>query len=987
MASKLEYANWLIENKAKRDSSDAAEREEFNTVASAYKALSLGESAPAQPKRAYAGYPIPYPGAISGAVSRETASAIGPDIVRYGIPLGIGIATAPISAPTLGAITITSGISALTTAAAETFAQIMEQFSGKRKDIEGREIGASFVSAAAVPLPLKDAAKLTKFLVNAGGFGVANETSRAIQKNEIEGLQFGSVSDVIESAGRVLIPAAVGGLAYKSRENIELANRVDERKVAVTAERMGGGFILADLDESFAKVERDAIAANSKKVRQLSENMGVRFGDAIRETFAGSPNPEVIAEALIPYQGKLTKLQNDANQARQVYEAARNSAQDAASVNASNAAKLNDQARIAGEEALAAEALYKKGLDRVFGPLGSDVNASQFVTDERVGRMQQHAENVKGSISSGIRKLYKNTGIDENNIVVNESKIGEWIDAKITDNTRRAQYKSYVDAALQEEGMKDANGNISLSAYRQLRDKIAKNLKAAGETPNAANKSASEAYEAVRSATEDFMLDAYPKDVVDRFKNANVATRGIYSARDGLTGAIDFAESGQFDKLVNLIEQKGWKQVSPEINSYIGAIRGLGDEASVAAAEQFTKDLSKSLRDVVIGESLIPGSGLLDRGFRAVDMKKLASRSSALVSDSGVPVDMLGLGSREQLNALARIASREGRKGFTPAELDNFYDDLSLIGYEKAIAKKDYEEGMKSFFTRTNKADRDAALRRAQEAERKGKLTFNDTQSAYERASADPLAVLLNDRSFNINTDPTKNGGLIGALLNVGETDLKNLMRTLRSADRATVNAVGETEVLRRSKLADDIQKATTSEMMFKPLKSAMGEKGQAVDLTGITNLFYGEGNKNFKAIIGDDAFNNLKNTWGKPAADMLEKRISLGLPAFTSREDMIASIAAVGLASGKTTGGVVVGQGIGRIAGLLARGRNSLLHLMFVMPETSMIFRELNYNVDKFMSMSTRNAILVQFAEREDNEKEQQMLQKQYLTQPQPTR
>jgi len=993
MASKLEYANWLIENEAKRDSSDPAEREEFNTVASAYKALSLGESAPAPSKpsvaeqAAAAGYPIAYPSGISEVPSREAAGAMGATAVRYGVPLAVGLATAPVSAPTVAAIGTAAGISALSSGGSELLAQFVERFSGNRKDIEGREVAASFVGGAAVPVQLKDAARMTRFLVNAGEFGVASEASRAIQKNELEAPKFGSLSDFLDTGARVALPALVGYTAVKAPENVELATRVAERKAAVTAERMGGGYILADLDPSFAQIERDAIAANSRKVRELAENMAIRFGDAVRETFAGAPNAEVMAEALIPYQGKLTKLQNDAEQAARAYEAAKTASQDAASVNSSNAARLAEQARVAGEEALATEALYKKGLDRVFGPLGSDVNASQFVTDERVGRMQKYAENVKGSISSGIRKLYRNAGVDENSIVVNEGKIGEWIDANITDDTRRAQYRSYIAAALEEDGMKDPNGNISLSAYRQLRDKIAKNLKASGENPTAANKSASEAYDAVRSATEDFMLSAYPREVVDRFKNANVATRGIYAARDGMLGAIDYVEAGDFSRLVKLIEQNGWKQVSPELNSYIGAIRGLGDEASAAAAEQFSRDLSKSIRDVVIGESIIPGSGLLDRGFRAVDMKKLASRSSALVSDSGVPVDVLGLGGREQLNSLARIASREGKKGFTPAELDDFFNDLALIGYDRALAKKDYEEAMKTFFRTTNKADREAALRRAQQAESKGKLTFDDTQSAYDLAKADSLSVLLNDRSFNVNSDPTKNGKWIGALLNVGESDLRNLMRALRSSDQTTLNAVGEAEVLRRTKLADDIQKAVTAEMMFKPLKAAVGEKGQAVDLTAMTNLFYGEGNKNFRAIIGDEAFNGLKATWGKPAADMLEKRLSLGLSAFTSKEDMIAAIAAFGLASGKTTGGVVVGQGIGRIAGLVARGKNAMLHLMFVEPNTSKAFREVNYDVDKFMKLNPRNAILIQMANREDDNREQNELQRQFITQGQPTR
>jgi hypothetical protein len=185
MASKLEYANWLIENEAKRDSSDPAEREEFNTVASAYKALELGESAQAQAKppgveqAALAGDPVGYLYGINEADSGKSAAATGATAIRYGVPLAVGLATAPVSAPTVAAIGTAAGISALTSAGSELLAQLAEKFSGNRKDIEGREIGATFVGAAAVPVQLKEAARMTRFLVNAGTFGAASEASRA----------------------------------------------------------------------------------------------------------------------------------------------------------------------------------------------------------------------------------------------------------------------------------------------------------------------------------------------------------------------------------------------------------------------------------------------------------------------------------------------------------------------------------------------------------------------------------------------------------------------------------------------------------------------------------------------------------------------------------------------------------------------------------------------------------------------------------------
>jgi hypothetical protein len=203
-------------------------------------------------------------------------------------------------------------------------------------------------------------------------------------------------------------------------------------------------------------------------------------------------------------------------------------------------------------------------------------------------------------------------------------------------------------------------------------------------------------------------------------------------------------------------------------------------------------------------------------------------------------------------------------------------------------------------------------------------------------------------------------------------------MSTLRNP-----KGVDAAEAARRSKLADDVAKATSAEMLFRQLRSATGETGQTVDLTGITNLFYGEGSRPFKAIIGEPAFQAMKEKWGGVAAEMLQKRLNLGLPAFTSREDLIAAAAAIGFVTGRPSTGMVVGTGAGRVKSLIDRGRHAMLWLMYGDPDTSKAFQKAAYSVDKFMAMSPRNAILVQLAEREDNENEQRALQNQYLKQP----
>jgi len=901
--------------------------------------------------------------ALSGMRDYVDPSEQAAATVRYGVPILAGIATAPVGGGVPGYLAA-SGVSALSSGGSEYVAQLIEKFRGERPEgISGREIISSTAAGLAVPLKLKEHSSMVNFLTNAGIFGTSNETSRAIREGGFTASESG-----LEGVSRVVLPFATAYIGTKSGNEVEKVNRYAERRAAVQKQRFGGSFVLSDLDESFTEIERKAIAGNSKKVRQLMEDMSSNYGDEVRKVFKDTANAEKLAEPFIQYQGRVDALQRAVQDASAEYDLVKQQVAKARSDNLSNLSDLERQANDAASEVVKSKALYEKGLDRMFGGLGSD--ALQFTTNERMSRVGIQIDGVKKSIKGSISKLYSDAGINQDDIVANEADIISWIDAGKLSQKDKIKYADIVETVLKKPGMKDDVGNISLKAYRDMRDEIADDFRKAGKDANSAQREAGQVYESIKLASEDFLERNMPDRVV-QFKNANSTARGIYAAREGELGAVGFIEDKNVGGLIDLIKKEGYKRVLPEIDAYAGAIRGLGDDASVAASEQFVSDLHKSIRDEIIGQSLIEGSGKIEQGFKAVDMNKLARNLSSIISEKGVPADLIGLGSKNEINALARLAQREGRRGFTVTELNSFFDDVGAVGYDRALARKDYEESMRVFYTKTNKAEKQDAMNRALLAEKKAGMSLSEASELAEKAAQDPLAQLMNNKSFFVDPDSSKNGQWIAKLLTVGESDLDDLMRTLR----APSGKIGPADVFSRKKLAEDISKATTAELLFRPLRSAIGESGQMIDLTGITNLFYGEGNKAFKAIVGKDAFDSLKDTWGRSAADVLQKRIKLGLSAFTNREDMMAAAAAISLARGSPSTGMVVGTGINRITSFIDRGRYSMLWLMYGEPSTSKAFKEAAYNVDKFMSLSTRNAMLVKLAEREDNDKEKAAL------------
>lgn len=984
MERREQYARWLEANAADQNSSDPEVRNRFLTVVDAYQKASEGPvstvTGMTQTQARQRGE--------AGMSALEAATPSTPTALRIGVPLMAGAATVAAAPATLPALALASMYGAAGGIAGEALGQGAEYLLGRRNEVGGPQLTAAAYGGAATPMPMKEASRIGRFLANAGIFGIASEGEETIRKGEYTPPSLSSLDATLDAAGRVAGPAFAGFLSMKAPEVNERAIVADQRKAQVSRERFGGGWIMSDLgaaaDKRFTNSERRALAGNSRKARQLLDNASANVGDAILEAFKDAPKPELLADQLRGYQGQLTRLNDDLSRAQEVYDAKLLAAEQAKATDAVYAAKLQEDASSAALDVLAKRALRAERLDQMFGTLGNDL--SQVTTDARKTRLQEFASAIKSNIKNGVGRLYDSAGIRDDDIVANESDIYAWLDRADIGKAQRGAIRADIELALKGPDMKDEAGNITLGAYRMMRDKIADNMAAAGMDRRAAQRAAGNAYDAVRMASEEF-LGTYRPEAAGSFKNANQVARSVYAAREGKFGAVDLIEQGDYGELVKLFEREGYKRVVPEVDAYIAAMRGIGDDASAAAANGFRTDFNRAIRDTLVGESLLRESGLLDSGLQAINVGKLVKRASAFVSDSGFPFQDLGLGSKDELNALARIASREGRSGMTMQEMSQFFDDVARVGIPGATARREYESEMTKFFLANKSSDKQAALSRAMEAQTKANLDLDEAKKLYDRASSDPLVRLFNDRSFMVNPDQSQNGNWISKLLTVGETDLGSLMRTLRDNSNAAKAALGDVEVGRRTALADDISKAVQANLLFSPLQKATGETGRVVNLTDLTNLFYGEGAGKMRAVVGDETFGNLKETWGRVARDMLQRRVNLGVSAFSSRDDFIAAAAAAGMLGGKTTGGVIAGTALDRIKNALYRGDYTLLYFMYGNPSTSKLFKEVAYDVDKFAQMSPRNAVILQVANRKDQEAERARMENEMATQGRPTR
>jgi hypothetical protein len=932
------------------------------------------------------------------AGTREFAEAVPPAVARYGVPVAAGLATAPLSFPAAAAtMTGALGLSELGAQALESMISGQEYRPG--------QVGAAMAFGPAVPLRIAQTNKIfglaadnlkagqgvVNFLANAGLQTAASETARAIEsdKSFLEAA-FQAPSSFTEAGLRFVIPAVVSGIGTRVSYRATAAEQAAQRAEQLTKERFGPRYMLGELLEGYQPIEKKSISDGLPFVVERLNNLGADIGSEVISHFAGAKNTEDVAKRLIATGaiGKLEVLQKNARDAYAAKQAADAALDKAAKKSAADLPIFEAQARAAGVEAAKQYSLYTSGIDDVFGISRGSILVGASKRKEDVMR---NAEAAKLSVDEGLDALYAASGIKINERVLTKDLMFSYLDRRIKDKNARQEIKDSIESAAKRlSTLIDDNGNISRSSFLRIRNDIASELVAAGKEPRYANRVAAQAYGAIVDASEAYMKAADPTKLA-ALKKANKSARAVAQATTGFEedqreSVIPLLQRGLIGDVVKIMESPSAKSAIDEINAYAAALRGMGDNASKAAANVFRAQTFNAIRDELVESSLLNLSGV-DQLARVVDVEKLSKRLDALRRNK-FPVERLNLGTSDEIATLSRLSNEVG---MSVDQVNNFLNDAVSIGTNGAEARVRYQRAYVDYLTSGTPADQKRNLTKLKDLARKGKIDYNESERLLAEARRDPLVELFNSTDLNLNPDTSKNSRYSFALLDAGENNVKRLVDSLEgpSVRKAGLPA---NEVIRRAKLADDLRKSVARDVFFNAIEKSSGPGDKTLALQQVTNLFYGESDaairqrKSLMALIGKDSFNDLKDKFAKPSADILKQAEQYGAKVYDFRPETTLAASGVSMGVGAGQGGAgSIGAQRGKILGgwfsdisrSIRNYRINEAYLLFVDPEGSKAYRNAAYNLDRFLNSSQRNMMAYRLAQQQDDE----------ATQGQPTR
>ena len=875
---------------------------------------------------------------------QQQAAKTGAELVRYGLPVGVGIATGGLGFLPAAALGATAG------ATGEAVAEFM---AGEK--LKPREIGAAGI--AGLSAPIKVTSSIVNFLTSAAVNLGASEGARYIQKGAFEAPK-AETMDVLTRfgvpIGAAALTATVGAKAAKaSAANERLTELSRGERMRAPGAKSGSVALIDVLGPEYAKTEAGALKRGSFIARSIYDNIDVPITETVLREFADSPNSKKIADRLIPELGVLTEIRAAGAAAKQEYDTLAARAEQATQLNRANASSLRAQADEVAGNVVKNKILYEKTVDGLLG--GVEPNLGQLASGERINTLKEIAAKANASSKSGISAIYDQVGLTQNDPVAKYSDIIANVEKAFADDDVTRKSLVYQIKKIVEDPnvpLVDEAGNLSLSGYKVIRNNIAANLKLEGQDAKEANRVAALAYNAIRSTSDSFIQKNKP-EVFGMWKTAQAASADFYGVKKA--NAIDLISEGNFNGLVDNILDEGAGPTLNELDAFTKYLYSVGDPASKAAAGRFFADTMGAVRDTLISRASITDKGL-DTALQMLDSKKLAGLLSTL-DVKKFPISELGLGSVKDIKDFSKIAGALTPGGITIGEFQKFLQDAPL-GIDVAKARLDFARAAADFYVSKGLKTQANANRKLIEARNKAKLNSDEAAAILKKAEASPITQFLENRNVKLSKNPDENADWIAKFITLDNSTIDDFFTSLKASGRSSDIA--------------DIKKAASS-FVFRQFTSQLGEPKSKLNIASIADKFSGNTPSDqrfvdtFKSIMGNDEYSRLKKNVIDPIvnANKTKKTIVGSMPKDTNDIRDIISVGS-GL-RGQIYTGYALGNQARNALNMLNNGNYSLLYLLYVNPTTANLYAKAAYSIDKFVGNSAANGIALRLAMQED--------------------
>jgi hypothetical protein len=1018
MERREQYARWLEANAADQNSSDPQVRQRFLTVADAYQKASAAQSpaagdgeaarpapvsAPAQeqapavqrPSIAQqalaAGYPIAFPYGISEAPTQQQSQDIAIGALRYGAPIAAGLATG-------GFGLVPAAIMAGTAGASETVAQFLERETGRREEMAPREALAATIAAGSpifrVARPVAGASPgVASFLASAVSSGIGGEAARSVETGEFLPESRGK----FDAAMRFTTPflsGAAGAFGGSLKATQDTAEQISQARGGGGLFNPDGTFanvLLSEANPAFLGMERRAIesgrAAAVDRMVRTDDNMAKIAMDLVQQ----APDATPIARELMKNM-KFAGVRDSYLAAEKAANRAQEAARIARENNSADAQKLMGIAEEALREKMRARAAFDQGIAQVAGPKLPNLFSIDPATVAL--EVQKVANDSVEAVKMARRGLYESAGIQINDPVIAKSDVLAQVSkaAKsgglLEGDEARAAFVSAVNAAFGD------SPTLSREAFLDFKNSYASRLSAGLTNPReirAKNKLADEHYAVLRDAATDFIGRNYGADIQTQWKAANAAYAQSVSSLG--SDAVTLLQDGDFGEFFRRVKSGGRNsQAWQELNQYADFLSGVSKQAiasrqvnpaDLAVADNFRQHVYAGLLKGMFEESLVDGARKASKigGREAIDPQKFVQNIAELETRGEFPIkDVFGADS-STFRRLARFIDQKFDGRMTQKDLTDWLKMLPDDGADIATKRLAYRKGVQEALMDTNIPRRNAALRRVEAEAGELRKDADALYRDYQQAANDPLTRFFADTNFRIDpNDPANNSKLASRL--VQEVD-PSLMKDFVKAAKGSG----------KEQLIEDIGKIAAADAVRRFVPSSY-EGVDKLRLRDITDFFYSPDDKlrkqreNLISLIGQDRYNVIKTKVVDPISGILKGREAVQPFSGAAFNDVRALAAAYGgAAQGNLNTGTIKALGLANIYKSAEGRMYNLLANVYLDPKFGPALASVGYDLARFAQMSPVYSTQVNLALAKDAQANQAELQRQYLTQGQPTR
>lgn len=797
--------------------------------------------------------------------------------------------------------------------------------------------------------------EISNFMGSGGDLSEPESVKKYIEETSPQ-----TAGETFQRYGLPAITAGLGSLGGRTSQLSEeaAANRV----IAGQGRGIKPTVMLSEAVPDMAVLEQKAYARSNQQALQRLASIRSDIGGVIAEEFPAVTSDNV-RQTLMAARGKLENLQRDARIAADEAFAAQQEADRLGAISGEGAKAAIADARLRAFKAQALEAAYGDEVLNIFG--ANNVPLSDVALGARDARARQLARGSDEFIKSVVDAGYEASGVKRNTRVLSADNFSDVMrrasarrGSPLNDPAARDLLAGRVAAAMDKFA---PDGLLSYDNFIQLRGDLIESLELPGQSEASKRALRQVAYDVVSEAADEYMAATNPNALAG-WKTA----QALAATRFKAVNSTVFRQlvNGESDQLFKEILEGGKESQAMtglmDIEKMLKASFNPADTASrdaaMAAGGYFRRYVYDILREGALGNAQNIGTGI-KQGPGAFDTKKMITMLDTL-DTRGIPVGQLGLGTPKQIRALARIQNMTGVTTVTREDLNLFLDQVQALGEDRAAWATAYRNAVRDELIASDAGSRAKAAARAREAFRNAKLNAENANALLLDAKKDALVEFMGDTNVKLSGDDANNAKFVTRIMTMPESQIKGLVTALEQSKRGSD--------------LEELRIAATTQIM-RQFESVANGSATTADLQKIGDFFFNQNSdaiafrNQYRALLGEARFKNLKETFGRPVMRALETDASLRA-APREGADVIQSRI-------RTTGSDGLLRRVAAIGNLnplldLARDKQySILYKMYVDPEISNKIRQAGGALDVAINRSPALGTLLNIYRARDEE------------------